>query len=69
MRAALNYLDRFWNNIFAFLKDGNLLIDNNLAKRAIRPLTTRRNAMLHFGSDEGAEMVATYHSITSTMKM
>ena len=26
--------------IFAFLKDGNLPIDNNLAERAIRPLTT-----------------------------
>lgn len=25
--------------------------------------------MLHFGSDEGAEMVAIYHSIISTVKM
>ena len=55
--------------IFAFLKDGNLPIDNNLAERAIRPLTTQRNSMLHFGSDEGAEMAATYHSIISTVKM
>lgn len=31
LRAALNYLDKFWDNIFAFLKDGNLPIDNNLA--------------------------------------
>ena len=67
--VALRYLDKFWNNIFAFLKEGNLPIDNNLAERAIRPLTTRRNSMLHFGSDEGAEMVATYHSIISTVKM
>lgn len=29
--TALNYLDRFWDNIFVFLKDGNLPIDNNLA--------------------------------------
>ena len=69
MREALNYLDKFWDNIFAFLKDGDLPIDNNLAERAIRPLTTQRNSMLHFGSDEGAEMVATYHSIISTVKM
>ena len=66
---ALNYLDKFWDNIFAFLKDGNLPIDNNLAERAIRPLTTQRNSMLHFCSDEGAEMAATYHSIISTVKM
>lgn len=69
LREALNYLDKFWNNIFAFLKDGNLPIDNNLAERTIRPLTTQRNTMLHFGSDEGVEMAATYHSIISTVKM
>jgi len=69
LREALNYLDKFWDNIFAFLKDGNLPIDNNLAERAIRPLTTQRNSMLHFGCDEGAEMAATYHSIISTVKM
>ena len=69
LREALNYLDKFWDNIFAFLKDGNLPIDNNLAERAIRPLTTQRNSMQHFGSDEGAEMAATYHSIISTVKM
>ena len=40
-----------------------------MAERAIRPLTTQRNAVLHFGSDEGAEMAATYHSIISTVKM
>ena len=55
--------------IFAFLKDGSLPIDNNLAERAIPPLTTQRNAVLYFGSDEGVEMAATYHSIISTVKM
>ena len=69
LREALNYLDKFWDNIFAFLKDGNLPIDNNLAERAIRPLTTQRNSIQHFGSDEGAEMAATYHSIIRTVKM
>ena len=42
---------------------------DNYAERAIRPLTTQRNSMLHFGSDEGAEMAATYYSIISTVKM
>lgn len=32
-------------------------------------MTTQRNSMQHFGSDEGAEMAATYHSIISTVKM
>ena len=46
-----------------------ILFNNNLAERAIRPLTTQRNSMQHFGSDEGAEMAATYHSIISTVKL
>ena len=36
---------------------------------AIMTSTTQRNLILHFGSDEGAEMAATYHSIISTVKM
>ena len=28
---ALNYLNRFWKELFAFLDDGELPIDNNLA--------------------------------------
>lgn len=66
---ALNYLKHFWDELFAFLDDGELPIDNNLAERCIRKLTTQRNCMLHFGSDEGVEMAATYHSIISTVKL
>ena len=69
LTAAINYLDKFWNNIFAYVKNGSYPIDNNIAERNIRHLTTQRNSMLHFGSDEGAEMAATYHSIISTVKM
>ena len=69
LQKALNYLDTFWNNIFAYTKDGRYPIDNNAAERAVRPLTTQRNNMLHFGSDEGAKMAATYHSIISTVKL
>ena len=66
---ALHYLKHFGNELFAFLDDGELPIDNNLAERCIRKLTTQRNSMLHFGSDEGVEMAATYHSIISTVKL
>lgn len=69
LQKALNYLDTFWLNIFAYTKDGSYPIDNNAAERAVRPLTTQRNSMLHFGSDEGAKMAATYHSIISTVKL
>ena len=68
-REALNYLNRFWTEIFAYLDDGELPIDNNLAERTIRKLTTQRNNSLHYGSDAGAEMAATYHSVIGTVKL
>ena len=37
--------------------------------RAVRPFTTKRKNSLHFGSDEGAEIAAVYHSIISTVKL
>ena len=48
---------------FAYLDDGELPIDNNLAERTIRKLTTQRNNSLH------AEMAATYHSVIGTVKL
>ena len=66
---ALNYLNRFWKEIFAYLDDGELPIDNNLAERTIRKLTTQRNNSFHYGSDAGAEMAATYHSVIGTVKL
>ena len=69
LQKALNYLDTFGANIFTYIKDGSYPIDDNAAERAVRPLTTQRNNMLHFGSDEGAKMAATYHSIISTVKL
>ncbi len=66
---ALNYLNLFWIEIFVYLDDGKLPIDNNLAKRTIRKLTTQRNNSLHYGSDAGAEMAVTYHRIIGTVKL
>ena len=68
-REALNYLNRFWKEIFAYLDDGELPIDHNLAERTIRKLTTQRNNSLHYGSDAGAEMAATYHSVIVMVKL
>ena len=49
------------------MDDGELPIDNNLAERTIRKLTTQRNNSLHYGSDAGAEMATTYHSVIGTV--
>ena len=62
-------VNKFWNGIFAYQKDGNYPIDNNIAERTIRKLTTQRNNSLHYGSDEGVEMAVAYHSVISTVKL
>lgn len=62
-------LNHFWDELFAFLQDGEFPIDNNLAERTIHKLTTQRNNSLHYGSDGGVEMAATYHSVISTVKL
>lgn len=52
-----------------YLKDGKFLIENNLAERTIRKLMIQRNNALYYGSDGGAEMAATYHSVIGTVKL
>ena len=39
------------------------------AERTMKKLTTQRNNSLHYGSDVGAEMAATYHSVIGTVKL
>ncbi len=50
-------------------KGGSYPIDNNLTERSVRLFTTKRKCSLHFGSDDGVEMSAVYHSIISTLKL
>lgn len=69
MTKALNFLNNFWKQLMAYRKDGEFDIDNNIAERQVRPFTTKRKNSLHFGSDDGAEIAAVYHSIISTVKM
>ena len=69
MMQALNYLNHFWDGLFLYRKDGSYPIDNNLAERSVRPFAANRKCSLHFGSDEGVEMSAVYHSIISTLKL
>ena len=54
MRTALNYLHKFWNQLFAYRKDGDYTIDNLAAERAIRPLAVQRKNSLFFCSTKGA---------------
>jgi hypothetical protein len=68
MRTALNYLHKFWNQLFAYRKDGEYTIDNLAAERAIRPLAVQRKNSLFFCSTKGALRSAVYNTFIETCK-
>ena len=69
MEKALNYMNTFWTQLFAYLNDGSYSIDNSIAERFICPLAVERKNSLFFGSDKMARVSAVYHTIISTCRM
>lgn len=55
---AVNYLNNFGNQIFAYLKGGRYSIDNSIAERFIRPLAGERKNSWLFGSNRMAHVSA-----------
>jgi hypothetical protein len=68
MHGALTYLQKFWEQLFAYRKDGEYTIDNMAAERAIRPMTVQRKNSLFFGSTNGAHRSAIYNTFIETCK-
>ena len=66
--TATAYCIERWDNLLAYLNDGNLEIDNNLAENAIRPITLGRKNYLFAGSNRGAERAAMFYSFVATCK-
>lgn len=64
MQQALNYLHKFWKQVFAYRNDGEYSIDNLAAERAIRPQTIQRKGSLFFGGVQGALKSAMYDTFT-----
>jgi len=55
-------------NLLAYLEDGSLEIDNNLAENAIRPIALGRKNYLFAGSHRGTERAAMMYSFFATCK-
>lgn len=68
MQQALNYLHKFWKQVFAYRNDGEYSIDNLAAERAIRPQTIQRKGSLFLGSVQGALRSAMYNTFIQTCK-
>jgi transposase len=68
MGKATAYCIPRWDNLIAWLHDGSLEIDNNLAENAIRPIALGRKNYLFAGSARGAERAAMFYSFFGTCR-
>lgn len=66
---AINYALTNWRALNAYLRHGELHIDNNAAERAIKPLVIGRKNYLFAASHEGAENAAIIYSLIETCKL
>jgi transposase len=65
---ALAYSQTRWDNLSAYLLDGNLQIDNNLVENAIRPVALGRKNYLFAGSHDAAQRAAMAYTFFANCK-
>ena len=65
---AMHYLDKQWDKLNVYTRDGRLRIDNNLTENAIRPFVIGRKAWLFSTSVDGANASANLYSLVETAK-
>lgn len=65
---ALQYLDKQWPRLIAYLEDGQYPIDNNPVENAIRPFAIGRKNWLFSASVNGAKASANLYSLIETAK-
>lgn len=66
---ALAYCIKRWDKLSAYVNNGILSIDNNLAENSIRPVAIGRKNYLFCGSHEAAKRSAMLYSLMGTCKM
>lgn len=68
MEKAINYMNNFWTQLFAYLNDGSYSLDNSITERFIRPLAGERKNSLFFGNDKMAHVSAVYHTSSQPVR-
>ena len=66
LAKAVNYALHEKPNLYTFLEDGNVPLDNNRAENAIRPFTLGRKNWMHCNTANGAKASAILYSIAAT---
>lgn len=69
VRTALEYAHNHCQALQRFFDDGRLVLSNNWAERAIKPVATGRKAWLFCGSDDHAKSTATLFSLVSSARL
>lgn len=65
---AIHYMQRHWQDLTNYLRDGRIEIDNNRVENTIRPIAIGRKNYLFAGSPSGAKAAATFYSLIETCK-
>jgi len=65
---AVQYLDKQWPRLIAYIEDGQYPIDNNPVENAIRPFAIGRKNWLFSASVNGAKASANLYSLIETAK-
>ena len=68
MGQAIAYSYSIWPRMKHYLKEGRLIIDNNLAENAIRPIALSRKNFLFCGNHQAAENTAMICSLLASCK-
>ena len=68
MGQAIAYSYSLWPRMKHYLKDGRLMIDNNGAENAIRPIALSRKNFLFCGNHQAAENTAIICSLLASCK-
>ncbi len=66
LTEAVRYVLNEKPNLYTFLEDGNVPIDNNRAENAIRPFAVGRKNWLFSNTANGAKCSAALYSIVTT---
>ena len=69
VRTALEYAHNHAQALCRFFDDGRLVLSNNWAERAIKPVATGRKAWLFCGSDDHAKSTATLFSLVGSARL
>lgn len=69
MKKAVNYLIKFWKQLFIYLQNEYYDIDNSISEQPICPLAGEQKNSLFYGSHKMGKVSATYHTLISICHM